>query len=643
MSAPLRLLLVEDSESDAALVVRLLARAGFAVQERRVETAADLRTALAAQPWDVIISDYQLPSFDAPAALAILQETGLDIPFIVVSGQIGEEIAVAMMKAGAADYLMKDRLPRLAPAVERELREAAIRRERRRMGEALAAEKERLRVTLRSIGDGVITTDREGRITLMNGIAEELTGWPLADALGRPLPEVFRIINENTRETCENPASRVLETGVIIGLANHTVLVDRHGSERVIADSGAPIRDDAGTVIGVVLVFRDDTEKRRMEEALNQSDKLRSLGVLAGGIAHDFNNLLGGVFGYLEMARNRCAAQDWDKVAAHLSAALAVFSRAKDLTRQLLTFAKGGQPIRQARELAPLIRHSAQFVLSGSPVVLDIRLPDTLWPCEIDENQFGQVIDNLVINGRQAMPDGGTITITGENLPRGTPLPTVLPPGEYVRIAITDQGEGIASENLSRIFDPFFSTKRLGSGLGLATAYSIMKRHDGLITVESEPGRGTTFALLLPRARTAPLTAPPVASTPAPSGCGRILVMDDEPSVREVCQAILQDQGYAVDVATNGDEALGLFQAALTAGQPYRLVILDLTVPGGKGGRETLQEMRRLVPDVRALASSGYSDDPVMADPAAFGFAGRLAKPYLRDDLLTVVRTLIPT
>ncbi|RCK81204.1 MAG: PAS/PAC sensor hybrid histidine kinase [Candidatus Ozemobacter sibiricus] len=638
----LRVLQVEDSESDAALISRLLAKAGFEVQAERVETAAEMAEALRRQTWDLIIADYQLPSFDAPAALKLLQETGLDIPFIVVSGQMGEEIAVSMMKAGAADYLMKDRLSRLAPAVERELREAETRRERRRMAEALAAEKERLLVTLRSIGDGVITTDPEGRVTLLNRVAEELTGWPLAEAVGRPLREVFPIFHEQTRQLLPDPVKRVLAAGSMVALADQALLVNRRGQELVVSDSGAPIRDASGAVIGVVLVFRDDSEKRRAEESLRQADKLRSLGVLAGGIAHDFNNLLSGLFGYIEMARHRCETREIDKAIAHLSSALAVFARAKDLTRQLLTFAKGGQPIRHPRHLPPLVRKSAQFVLSGSNVALDWQVPDDLWPAEVDENQFGQVVDNLVLNARQAMPNGGTITIAGRNLPRGAPLPTILPPRDYVQIAITDHGSGIAPEHLSRIFDPFFSTKRLGSGLGLATAYSIMKRHDGLITVESEPGRRTTFTLLLPRATAMPAAAAPGSPRLLPHGESRILVMDDEPSVREICLAILQTDGYRVDGAAHGEEAIALFREAWQSGHPYRLVILDLTVPGGMSGRETLSELRKIDPDLVALASSGYAEDPIMANPTQFGFAGRLAKPYLRDDLLAVVRQVLP-
>jgi PAS domain S-box-containing protein len=497
---------------------------------------------------------------------------------------------------------------------------------------------ERLLVTLRSIGDGVITTDIDGRIVLMNRVAEDLTGWSLQEAAGKPLTEVFRIISELTREPCTNPVTRVLASGTIVGLANHTLLIARDGVERIIADSGAPIRDRGNRMIGVVLVFRDITEKQRLERGLQNAARLEALGVLAGGIAHDFNNLLTGLFGYVELAHQ--AAAGVPEVVATLDKALGVFGRARDLTRQLLTFAKGGKPVKRVTSLAPLLRASAQFVLSGSNIGLVLQLPEDLWPCEIDENQFGQVIDNIVLNARQAMPAGGTVTVRAANVPAGGAVPPLLRTGDYVRISIQDEGGGIVRAYQARIFDPFFTTKPDGSGLGLATAYSIVRQHEGHIEVESEPDQGSVFHIYMP-ARTAAAAPAKAARMAEWKGQGRILVMDDEAFNRDVLEQMLRLMGFTAACAQEGREAVRMFAAARAAGEPYNAVILDLTVVGGMGGRETLGRLAQIEPNVVAVAASGYSDDPVLSDPRNYGFRASLQKPFNAAELGRVLRDLL--
>jgi len=315
--------------------------------------------------------------------------------------------------------------------------------ERKRAEEAIAAEKERLAVTLRSIGDGVITTDTKGGIVLMNRVAEDLTGWTQHDAQGRPLATVFSIINEITRQPCDNPVARVFSTGQVIELANHTLLVARDGSERIIADSGAPIKDRNGKTIGVVLVFRDMTEKQKSLAAMQRAAKLDSLGVLAGGIAHDFNNLLGGIFGYIDLARS--VSKDAEAV-EYLDATLATMNRAKALTLQLLTFAKGGAPIQKATPLIPFIQEAVQFALSGSSVSCRFYLAEKLWSCNIDRNQIGQVIDNIAINAQQAMPNGGAVEVTAENVSIEEGAARSLAKGNYVKVSFKDTGIGIPKE-----------------------------------------------------------------------------------------------------------------------------------------------------------------------------------------------------
>ncbi len=381
--------------------------------------------------------------------------------------------------------------------------------ERKLAEQIIAAEKERLAGTLRSIADGVITTDTMGKVVLMNTVAEELCGWKLTQAKGQPLLSVFTIINETTRLPHDNPADKVLASGEIIELENHTLLISRDGTERIIANSGAPIKDKDGKTIGVVLVFRDMTEKQKVSDTTQRDQKLESLGVLAGGVAHDFNNLMVSIFGYIDLAN---LEPDRNKVSNYLSIATNTIGRARALTGKLLTFTKNGAPIRKIGTLFPLVQETAELSLSGTNVSCHFDVPQDLWECKFDENQISQVIDNLILNAQEAIPVGGTIELTARNItlaehdvqilrphdPLQGPLTVGCHAGNYVRISIRDSGTGIPKDLISKIFDPFFTTKPNGHGLGLATCHSIVNRHDGCIDVESEIGKGSTFHVYLP-------------------------------------------------------------------------------------------------------------------------------------------------
>jgi two-component system cell cycle sensor histidine kinase/response regulator CckA len=389
-------------------------------------------------------------------------------------------------------------------------------------------------------------------------------------------------------------------------------------------------------------VFRDITERRKLDDQLRNTQRLESLAVLAGGIAHDFNNLLTGIFGYINVAERD--AEDADHVRQTLRSALSVMDRARGLTSQLLTFTQSGQPVTAPIELEGLLTRSARFVLSGSNVGCDFLLPADLWPCQADAQQMEQVVDNILLNARQAMPGGGRITISAENVLVGAGSAQPLQRGRYVRLAIRDEGPGIPRDLWPRIFEPFFTTKPTGTGLGLATAHSIVHKHGGLIELESQPGAGATFFVYLPAAEERPLPHvphPPADSRGRGQGRGRILVVDDEEYVREVARESLTGEGFTVEVASNGTNAYVLFEKSLASGTPFDLVILDLTIPGGAGGVAILERLRALDAGVRALASSGYSSDPVMASPAAFGFSGALAKPYAIGELLAAVDAVL--
>ena len=513
-------------------------------------------------------------------------------------------------------------------------RDISIRKE---VQEKLSQEKERLAVTLRSIGDGVITSDVDGRVVLMNKIAEKLTGWTQTEAAGKPMTEVFRIIHEKTRRPCENPVEKVLTTGNIITLANHTALIAKDGTERSIADSGAPIMDRTSTIVGVVLVFRDVTDENRMEEELLKVRKLESVGVLAGGIAHDFNNILMAVLGGVSLARTN-SPEDSENHRL-LTDVLRACGRAKDLTQQLLTFSKGGDPVTRVASVVDVVRESAGFVLHGSRVRCDTRFADDVWPAEIDAGQISQVVQNLILNAVQAMPAGGIITITAENHEIDPKHVGLLPlkGDRYVKLVFRDDGPGISEHFIDRIFDPFFTTKKTGSGLGLATTHSIVSKHDGHIQVESSSGAGTCFTLYLPASDEALPILAEKKPRPKALGRGRVLVMDDEELVRDVVKALLTSMGYEVILTANGEEAVAAYKERHGGEESVDMVITDLTVAGAMGGLEAAGLIWQWDPKARVVVSSGYSNDPVMADYQSHGFCAAIVKPYTYADLMQVV------
>ncbi len=380
----------------------------------------------------------------------------------------------------------------------------------------------------------------------------------------------------------------------------------------------------------------------RLQAELARAGKLESLGLLAGGIAHDFNNLLTVLMGNISLVRME--ADLTGESAQSLDQAAKAAARARDLTQQLLTFAKGGAPLRSAVSLPEIVREVTEFALRGSQVSARFALPADLWPADVDKGQIGQVVQNIVINALQAMPDGGVVSLVLANQEIGQEFAGVLAPGRYLRLDISDNGPGIPAGDLARIFDPYFTTKKQGSGLGLATVHSIVKKHAGHITVESQPARGTTFHVWLPAAavgaEVAAESVQPAASATAPTGV-RVLVMDDELFIRDLASSVLRRHGCQVTSVADGAAALREYARARAAHEPYDLVILDLTIPGGMGGRQTMEELLRLDPGVKAIVSSGYSNDLVLANYQAHGFRGMISKPYdVADFTDTVDRVL---
>lgn len=378
-------------------------------------------------------------------------------------------------------------------------------------------------------------------------------------------------------------------------------------------------------------------EKRRIETQLNQIQKMESIGTLAGGIAHDFNNMLSVITGNLSYALSNLPKND--ELYEVLSDVQESSKQAQSLTQQLLTFSKGGAPIKKVADINELIKKSAMFSIRGATAKCNFKLSNELWKTEIDEGQINQVIGNLVINANQAMPNGGVITIRTENLEIEAESALPLTAGRYIRISVEDQGVGISKKHLPNVFEPYFTTKQKGSGLGLATTYSIIKKHGGHITVYSGIDKGTVFNIYLP-ASLEEIDEIQNKEDPKHSGQGKILIMDDQEPILKMVTRMLGKMGYEVVSAIDGIQTIDIYREAYDAKRPFDLVILDLTVPGGMGGAKTIPELLKIDPNVKAVVSSGYSNDPIMANYENYGFCGVVPKPYAKEQLGEVLNKI---
>ncbi len=505
---------------------------------------------------------------------------------------------------------------------------------------ALAAEKERLAVTLHSIGDGVITTDTKGEIVLINDAAETLTGWPQAEAKEHLFSDVFHSIDEKTKAPSEDPVETIVAMDQPITFEKIEILVSRDGSERIIALSATPIRDNDQTILGVVIVFRDITEKRKMEEELLTAQKLESVGTLAGGIAHDFNNLLAVILGNISFAK--MLTDPSSKIYERLTDAEDATIKGKELTYRLLAFSRGGESSKRITSLKGIIKDSARLTLSGSNIKCTFTFPGDLWQVEIDEEQIRQVIHNVVMNAKETMPRGGKIKIRAGNITLSPEDTVPLPEGEYVKISIEDHGGGIPEEDISRIFDPYFTTKEIGNvkgmGLGLAICYSIIKNHGGFMTAESQPSVGTTIHIYLPAYKE---ETHATGEKPVNFGGCRVLYMDDESALRDIAGEMLGHMGYEVEFARDGAEAIKMYSEAAASKKPFDVVIMDLTIPDGMGGAEAVRKLREIDPGVKAIVSSGYANDPIIKDFKKYDFSGVIAKPFDVDELVRVIESVL--
>jgi len=490
--------------------------------------------------------------------------------------------------------------------------------ERRRTEEALRESEEKYRLLVENTNEAVVVA-QDGMLKFCNARATELSGYSEDELKSTPFIDL--IYPEDQDRVNKNYQQRI--SGQPAPPAYSFRVMHKDGSARWVSISVVNISWQGAPA--TLNVLNDITEKRQMEQELLKAQKLESVGVLAGGIAHDFNNILVAIMGNISLAK--MDVNQNDPAYRLLEEAEKASKRATGLTQQLLTFSKGGAPIKKVTSISDVIIDCATFARSGSNIRCDFNVPPDLWPVEIDVSQISQVIHNIIINAEQAMPEGGIIRIKAENTSVDSDLGLPLKSGRYVKIDIRDPGVGIPETNLNKIFDPYFTSKQNGSGLGLATAYSIMRRHEGHIAVKSKTGTGTTFTVYLPTSKEKLLPKEEDHLSQIP-GKGKILAMDDEEMIRDLMDQMLKRMGYEVVVARHGEEAIHLYRSALESGRPFDAVILDLTVPGGLGGKETIAKLRELDPHVRAIVSSGYSNDPIMAEHQKYGFCGVVVKPY---------------
>jgi len=478
--------------------------------------------------------------------------------------------------------------------------------EKKQAEAALRESEERYRALFEYNPVDTIVVDNEAKIMMYNLIREKTAGMK---------PEIGMVMYKDY--AAKHQINMFEELMDSIRSGNPKEFLDLNYNKRILHIRIAPFSG------GAIITSIDTTPVRKLESKLQQFQKLESLGLFAGGIAHDFNNILTTILGNVSMAKLRVSTED--EIFDLLNEAETASVRAQTLTKHLLTFAKGGAPLKETALIKDILKESSHFVLRGSKSSCEFSIAEKLWPAEVDVGQISQVINNIVINANQAMPDGGIIQVSAENLIIDDGNELFIKPRRYINISISDQGVGIAEKHFLKIFDPYFTTKYAGSGLGLATSYSIIKRHDGHITVESQLGVGTTFHIYLPASDK---IVPEKEKVKLIKGQGRILVMDDEASLRKVVGRMLKNLGYESEFAKDGAEAIWMYKEAQETEEPYDAVILDLTVPGKMGGKEAINKLLEIDPEVKAIVSSGYSEDSVLANFQEYGFRGMMPKPF---------------
>jgi PAS domain S-box-containing protein len=621
----MRILLVEDHQESRRSLQRLLERRGHDVVA--VENAEEAEKAISTETFLFIILDWMLPG---KSGLELCRELNThprrtEMFVLLVTARSDTQDLTQALDAGANDYLTKPLdlgllNVRLAVAERR----IGVLAERAHARAELQATVRRMVDILENTNDGFFALDREWKFTYLNAKAEATFGRDRHELLGRDarteLPIlVGSVFEENCRTVMEKHRSLEFEaTDSATGKTWYEVKAYPNGE-------------------GVSIFFRDITDRKRVEEERLTAGKLESLGTLAGGIAHDLNNILTVISGNIGLAQVEAPTRARILLSA-LSKATVASQHAARLVGQLLTFSKGGAPLKRVVSVSELLRQSAEFSLYGSNLDARLDLAPDLWNAEVDRGQIEQVINALMINAREAMSQGGTVDITARNVEReeeGGPLT----PGRYIKVVIADRGGGIDKAFARRIFDPYFTTKPTGNGLGLSISYSIVKRHGGMLHLESSSPVGATFAFYLP-ATDAPaaISEMPVAGPALRSEQQRILLMDDEGAIRDLTSELLGTLGYRVTAVPDGNEAVSAYERAFREGESFQAVILDATIRGGMGGLATIERLRRIDPSVNAIICSGYSDEAALSQFLTYGFNAALPKPFTQSELVDVLQ-----
>jgi two-component system cell cycle sensor histidine kinase/response regulator CckA len=669
--APLNILLIEDDRLDAELIAETLTRDGLDCESRRVETRAEYLAALAGCPFNLIISDYSLPAFDGMTALAIAQENCPDTPFILISGRFGEEIAVEALKAGATEYVLKQRLERLAPAVRRALGEAENRLARKRAeaalqkayedlerrvqertaelrsaNESLQTEIAERRVREKKIAEQAALLDHardaiqvrglDDRVVYWNRSAERIYGWSSAEAIGR---DIVDLCYGGDRSQFEKAKEGLYEKGEWSGELRHRT---KDGSERIVDASWTLVSDEEGRPQSVFVINTDITEKKRLETQYLHAQRLESIGTLASGIAHDLNNVLSPILMAIQLLQVRFNDEDSQRL---LSVLQANAERGAEMVGQVLSFARGVQGERIALQLSHLIREMVKTLRSTFPKSIEIRtsLAEDLPAVSGDATQLHQVLMNLCVNARDAMPCGGRLTIgAGQvNIDRTLAIMNIaVKPGQHLLITVSDTGIGIPPEIIDKIFEPFFTTKETGkgTGLGLSTVIGIVRNHGGFVSVSSEMGKGTRFEVYLPIVDMEHLRKGDESRVEIPLGHGElILVVDDEAAIREITRQTLESSGYRVLTANDGAEAVALFAEHK---EEIKGVLTDTMMPY-MDGPTTIRALQKLDPGVKIIATSGLDANGNIIENVSPGVKAFLTKPYTAEKLLRTIAGML--
>ena len=579
---------------------------------------------------EAILLDAVIPRLDGFEVCQRIRKlpSGSDIPILMITGLDDPESLDRAFAAGVSDFITK---PLNLGLLSRRLYRLA---QSRRVEGKLRQRELEFDSIFRAIPDAIIYTDPKLNILTCNPAFTSIFGY-----------EAKEIVNGSARilyadeESYDEHVERWLNGGAEKHRLPHEVRFRRKDESRFFGETvGSKVVDDQGETVGFITIIRDITERKNTEEERVKEDKLETMGLLAGGIAHDLNNIITALMSSVSLVRMELP--QGGMAAEYLGECQAALDQAMQLSQQLLTFSKGGEPIKKLIDLPKLVRSTVELALRATKSIAEYDIPEEVWHVEADEGQIVQVISNLVINADQAMPFGGTVSVAMKNAELASDNRFGLEPGSHVAISLVDHGIGIPENCIDRIFDPYFTTKKRGSGLGLATVYSVIKRHHGHIEVTSYAGEGTCFTCYLPADAEAKINNVKRYATFS-RGQGRILCLEDQEIIRRGVTRLLEKEAYNVVCKEDGREAVEAYKSAYDLPEKFDLVILDMTVPGGMGGLETMKRLRKFDPRVKAIVSSGYWDDPVMANPLDYGFKGVLPKPFSREELLRVVAEVI--